>query len=282
MTYLTIGNRYFEILGLRLLRGRPFAPLDGTPGHEHAIVNQRFVDLHFPDEDPLGRRIRLTNTNVIAATLTWVTIVGVSPTERQMSTVDAPDPVVYLPFQGDAGFFAGLIVRPRADVATVMSVIRQELARINPDLPVYGVMPLEELMAGSRGLHGSVLRMIGMFAGLALMLAAVGVYGITAYSVAQRTQEIGIRVAIGADPSQVVWLFVRRAIAPLAIGLAAGVGGVFALGRLLDSFLVQTSATDPLTIVAVAALVISVAVAASFFPARRAARLDPVAALRYE
>jgi putative ABC transport system permease protein len=282
VSYITIGRRYFETLGLRLLRGRSFTELDGRPGHEHAIVNQRFAELYFPDEDPLGHRIRLSNTNVIASELPWVTIVGVSPTVRQVSNTDEPDPVVYLPFQGDAGYFAGLIVRPRGDGNGVTAAIRAELAKLDPALPLYGSMPLEEVMAGSRRMHRSMLTLIGVFAGFALMLASIGVYGVTAYAVAQRTQEIGIRVAIGADPSQVVWLFVRRAFLPLGLGLIVGVGGVYALGRLLSGLLVQTSALDPLTLISVSAMVVSVALAACFFPARRAARLDPIVALRYE
>jgi putative ABC transport system permease protein len=282
VTYLTIGSHYFDTIGLRLLRGRGFRPRDGTPGHEHAIVNQRFVDMFLANEDPIGKRIRLTNTNVIATTLPWVTIVGVSPSVRQMSTVDDPDPVVYLPFQGDAGYFAALMVRPRGDVAAATTAIRAELAKLDPDIPLTAMMPLPDMMAFSRGLQRALLTLLGIFASLALVLASIGVYGVTAYAVAQRTQEIGVRVAIGARRSQVMWLFVSRSLVPLAVGLGLGVAGVLALGRVLESVLIQTSAADPLTLATVAMVVFLVALAASFFPARRATRLDPIAALRCE
>jgi predicted permease len=282
VTYITIGSRYFETLGLRMLRGRTFAPIDGTPGHEHAIVNERFVSMFFPNEDPIGRRIRLTNQNVIAATLPWVTIIGVSPTVRQMSTLSDPDPVAYLPFHGDAGYFAGLIVRDRSEPGATTSLIREQLRALDPDLPLFGIMPLEQAMAGSRAFHRSIGTLFGIFAIIALLLASVGLYAVTAYSVTQRTQEIGIRMALGAAAAQVTGSFVRRATVPLGVGLAVGLAGSVVLGRLLRTWLVQTDPLDPLTLLSVASLLLIVALGASFFPARRAARVDPIVALRCE
>jgi putative ABC transport system permease protein len=282
VTYLTIGSRYFETLRVRLVRGRVFTGRDGQPGEEHAIVNQRFAERFFPNENPLGQRIRLSNPNVFASTLPWVTIVGVSPTIRQMSTGDEADAVVYLPFQQDSGYFGQLLVRPRGEMSAALAAIRTQVATLDPDLPLSEMLPLEEVMAGARLAHRSVLTMMGLFAVLALLLASIGVYGVTAYTVTQRTHEIGIRLAIGAHPWQVVWMFVRRALVPLTMGLAVGIVGVWGLGRFMGSLLVQTSATDPAILLAVATVLVTVALAASIIPARRAARLNPVTALRAE
>ena len=272
VSYVTIGSHYFETLRLRLLADRSFSELDGTPGHESAIVNERFVDRFFPQEDPLGRRIRLTNTNVFAATLPWVTIVGVTPTVRQASFAGDTDPVVYLPFRGDAGYFASLVVQPRTDVSSAPAAIREEIAALDPEIPLFALAPLDQVMAGSRACHRSILMMIGVFAVLALVLAALGLYAVTAYAVAQRTHEIGIRVAIGARASQVVWLFVRQGVVTLAVGLVIGLAGASVLGRVLGSLLVGTSATDPLTLMAVATLLLVVGMAAARHRRARNAR----------
>jgi hypothetical protein len=176
VTYLTIGNHYFETLGLRLLAGRFFTALDGTPGHDSAIVNQRFVDQFFPHEEPLGRRIRLTNTNVFADMLSWLTIVGVTPTVRQAPFSSDADPVVYVPFRADSGYFAGLIVRPRTDVASAATAIREEFAALDPDMPLFDVTPLEQVMAGSRGFQRSILMMMSVFAVMALILASASAW----------------------------------------------------------------------------------------------------------
>ncbi len=281
VTYVTVGPDYFKTLGLPILRGRPFTRLDGTAGHENAIVNERFAAMFFPDSDPIGRRIRLTNPNVIAQELPWLTIVGVSTTVRQMSLTDAPDPVVYYPFRGDSGFFARLIVRGAAG-AGVTAAIREEIRRLNPDLPLFDPLPLEEAMARSGLMQRSLGTLLGAFAVTGLLLAAVGLYAVTAYSVAQRTQEIGVRMALGATAGQVIGFLVRRNAVPLELGLLTGLVGATALGRALEAFLVGVEAVDGITILFVVALLSGVAFAASLVPARRAARIDPLDALRCE
>ena len=281
VTYVTVGPDYFRTLGLPILRGRSFTRLDGTAGHENAVVNERFASMFFPDSDPIGRRIRLTNLNVIAQELPWLTIVGVSPTVRQMSRTAAPDPVVYYPFRGDSGFFARLIVRG-ATGASVTAAIREEIRRLNADLPLFDPLPLEEAMARSGLTQRSLGTLLGVFAIAGLVLAAVGLYAVTAYSVAQRTQEIGIRMALGATVAQVVGSFVRRNAVPLGLGLVTGLAGASALGRALQAFLVGIEPFDRITILFVVALLAGVALVASLVPARRAARVDPMNALRCE
>ena len=189
-------------------------------------------------------------------------------------------PVVYFPFQGDPGYVACVIVRPRAGAAPVMPRIREELAQVDGDLPLFDPMSLEEAMASSRKSQRALMTMLGLFAGLGLVLASVGVYSVTAYAVARRTQEIGIRMALGAPRTQVVWQFMRRSLAPVAVGLAFGVAGALVAGRVLNSLLVQTSATDRFTFLVCAALVVVMALAACLVSARHATRIDPVSVLR--
>ncbi len=281
VTYVTVGPDYFTTLGLPILRGRDFTRLDGTAGLENVIVNERFASMFFPDGDPLGRRIKLTGTNSTAQELPWLTVVGVSPTVRQSAWTGSPDPVVYYPLRGDSGSAAHLIVRG-APGSGVTAAIREEMRRLDSDLPLFAVQPLEEAMARSRWTQRSLGTLLGVFAIVGLLLAAVGVYAVVAYSVAQRTHEIGIRIALGATATQVVRSICRRAAAPLGLGLLAGLAGAGAIGRTLEAFLVGIEPFDAATLLAVAALLAGVALVASLVPARRAARVDPLAALRCE
>ena len=284
VSYVPVGPDYFRTLGLPILRGRAFTRLDGNAGHENAIVNERFATMFFPDGDPLGRRIRLTNRGEAAEEQPWLTIVGMSPNVRQRAWTGAPDPVVYYPFRGDlgnSGFAAWFIVRS-APGSGLTAAIREEMRRLDPDLPLIGGLPLEEVMALSRSTQRRLGTLLGVFAVVGLLLAAVGVYAVVACSVAQRTHEIGIRVALGATAAQVVRSICRRAAAPLGLGLLAGLAGAGALSRTLEAFLVGIEPFDAVTLLLVAALLAGVALVASIVPARRAARVDPLAALRCE
>jgi predicted permease len=292
VSYVTIRGPYFETLGLQLLRGRTFIEADAVPGHESVIVNQRFVSLFFPNDDPIGRRSRLdanaadirreapgsnTPVSVVPA---WATIVGISPTVRQQYFQDL-DPVVYIPHRAEAAGIT-LMVRGRSAPGAIAPFIRAALYGLDPDISLGAVRTLEESMTQSRWGHRVFGGMLTVFACVALALAAVGLYAVTAYSVVQRTQEIGVRMALGAQAGAVVWLFLKRTLLPLGIGLGVGFVGALGVGRLLQGFLIQTSPTDPMTLVGIAALLIAVSSAACFFPARRATRFDPVRALRYE
>ena len=280
VSFVTIGPRYFETLGLRLLRGRPFTSQDGTAGQEAAIVTNRFVTVFFPDQDPIGRRICVTNPNARDAVPICGRIVGVSPTIRQQFQSDL-DPVVYFPYRANPGA-ANLMIRSQSNPRAMESLIRDEIRALDPDVAPYRFRSLDVWAGQSRAMYRVFGSMFAMFAWMALALSAVGLYAVTSYAVTQRIQEIGLRMALGAQAAQVVWLFVRRSIPPLAIGLVIGMGGAFGAGRLVRSLLVDTGAADPLLLVSIAMLFILVATAACFIPARRATRLDPVAALRRE
>jgi putative ABC transport system permease protein len=285
VTQVTIGPRYFETMGLRPLRGRTFDDLDGTPGHDTVIVNQRFVTMHFGAEDPIGRRIKLMPDGPAAQgpAPAWATIVAIAPTIRQRNTQETlPDPVVYLPLRAQAPASAILVIRAQRDAAGLTSLAREEVRAIDPDLPLFGIQTLDQQLAQTRWPFRVFGTMFAIFAAIALALSAVGLYAVTAYSVSQRTQEIGVRMALGAQAPQVWWLILRRSIVQMAIGLGLGIGGALGVGKLLESLLVQTGTRDPATLVSIVSLLVLVSLAACFWPARRATRLDPVSALRYE
>jgi len=283
VTRVAIGPRYFDTMGLQLARGRRFADSDGTTGHEAGIVNQRFVSMYFANEDPIGRRIRITADQSSGPEPAWITIVGVSPSVRQLAMQDPdPDPVVYVPYRANTGAFMMLLVRTAGEPAAMTPTIREEVRALDADLPLFGIRTMDEGLAQQRWPFRVFGTMFTMFAVIALALSAVGLYAITAYSVTQRTQEIGVRMALGAQAPQVWWLVVRRSFVQLAIGLLLGMAGALGVGRLLRSLLVQTSPNDPATLSSIGLLFVAVSLAACFWPARRATRLDPVHALRYE
>lgn len=276
-----VGSRYFETLGLHIVRGRPFGGVDGASGHESAIVSERFVSLFFPHDDAIGQRIALQDIGGSSGAPAWLTIVGVSRTVRQQFMREI-DPVVYLPLRANPSPGTWLLVRAHGEPDDVAALVRAELRGLDPELAVYGVTPLETLMTQSRWGHRVFGGMMALFAGVALVMAALGLYAVTAYSVTQRRQEIGVRMALGAGRGEVVWLFLARAAPPIGVGLLIGGLGAFGIGRLVRSLLVQTSPTDPLTLLAIATLLGCVIVAACAWPATRAAALNPILVLRHE
>jgi predicted permease len=276
VSVVAVGDRYFEATGIKLRRGRTFRRDDGTPGHEAVIVNERFVALHSAGREPLGRQVRL-----VGPASEWAPIVGIVPNVRQNSVQDRePDPVVYVPLRTMPERSTSLLVRTTSDPASVMPAIREQLRLVEPDIPLFEVRTMEEQLAIERWEYVVFGSMFAAFAAIALVLSAVGVYGVTAFSVTQRTQEIGVRMALGAGPRQILWLMLRRTIVQLAIGLPVGLAGAYGVGRLLEGFLVRTSPADPITLASIVLILVGVALLACLWPARRAARFDPMVALR--
>jgi putative ABC transport system permease protein len=281
-TMVSAGPRYFDTIGVRVTRGRVLNETDGLAGQHNVVVNERFAALHLAGEDPIGRRVGFT-PDAAKPPANWMTIVGVAPNVRQRNMEQADqDPVLYLSYRFDPPLGIGVLVRSRSNAAAVAPLLRAELRAIDPDLSLFQIRTMAENLAQRRWQYTVFGSMFAFFAFIALMLSAVGLYAVTAYSVAQRTQEIGVRMALGAQAAQVLWLFQRRIIIQLVIGLVIGLTGAVGVGRLLRSVLVRTEATDLATLGSIATLLVFVALTASLWPARRATRLDPVAALRNE
>ena len=282
--YLYIGPRYFETMRLRLMRGRGFTEADGHPGQESVIVNQRFASMYFPNADPIGQRVRLTNAAAPAAPKPWFTIIGVAPTIPQILDRRDPEPVAYSNIATEPAphRLVSIIARTDANAVEVVKMMRDVVRQIDPALAGYFVQTMDQVAANTRWPFRIFGSMFGLLAGIALVLASIGLYALTAHGVRQRTQEIGVRMALGAGSRDVQWLFVRRTIVHLAIGLGLGLAGAIVAGRFLEQFLIRTAPTDPLALTLVSLLLIVVAALASVLPARRATRVDPMVALRCE
>ena len=269
-----IGAGYFEALGLTMPRGREFTPVDGAPGAEAVIVNQRFSAKYWPGEDPIGRKIRLGNGP-------WSTVVGVSPTIRQTSLRPDVDALVYVPFRQSPTFWFSLMARVSSP-ASAANVLREEVRRLDPDLPLLNLRTLDEYLDRLRGETRILSTLFSAFALIGLLLSALGIYAVTAYATSQRTQEIGIRIALGAATRDVVWLVLGSGMRQLALALPIGVGLAIAVTRLLASVLFEVTPLDLVTFVSISVMLSAIVLAACLVPARRAARRSPVDALRTE
>jgi putative ABC transport system permease protein len=286
VTLLSVGPRYFSVIGARLVQGRTFTDSDGMPGRESVIVNQRLVDMHFNGQNPIDAQVRFASTAPGQPASPWLTIVGVAPNIRQRidnQSAEA-DPIAYITHRQNPALTNGMnvIARTRAGAARGGQTLRQEMRAVDPDMALFNIRTLDQVMSQQRFLHRVFGTMFSLFAGIALLLAAVGLYAVTSYAVTAHTREIGVRVVLGAKPAQVIWLFLRRGTVQLGIGLVIGVAGAFGVGRLLQALLVQTSPRDPVTLLAIVGLLTMVAVIACVIPARRATRVDPLHALRHE
>jgi putative ABC transport system permease protein len=281
--YLSIGDRFFETTRLPIVRGRTLSPTDGDAGREAAVVNERFAALFFPDDDPIGRRIQLIDRRAAVQQFPWLTIVGVSRSVPSPFANQPDQPVVYQSFRADPApqRSMGLIIADMP-LQAAASAVREEIRALRPGLAVYAIEPLE--VAVARGRMGQKLlgTWLGILAGIGVLLASLGLYAQTSHSVVQRTQEIGIRVALGAPIGRVIWLFLRRSLTHLALGVAFGMVGALWAGKLFASFLNNADARDYPTTALVTLVLVAIATVASLLPARRASRVDPIVALRHE
>ncbi len=281
--YRTTTPNYFETLGMPLAKGRFFTAADTEKAPAVVVINATMAKTYFPGENPLGKRLQVGATP--ESDVPWMEVVGVVGDVRQGLDLD-PKAEMYLPYrQADQVlpvFQLSIVLRTATDPLLQASALRSALAEIDPNQPLVRVRTMEENMAATVAQPRFRTWLIGIFAGLALILAGVGVYGVMSYTVTQRTSEIGIRVTLGAQPEDVFRIVVGEGLRLALTGVGAGLLGALALTRLLRSFLYGVSAYDPLTFVGVALILTLVAVAASFFPARRATLVDPMVALRYE
>ncbi len=265
---------YFRTMEIPLREGRVFTNADGANAPRVAIISQTFATKYLPNENPLGRRLRQRDE--------WYTIVGVVG-EIKHTGLDAElTPHVYIPFAQAGQFRTRIVLRTHNDPLSYVAAVRQQMQAVDRDLPIYEVFTMNELIAKSVASRRFNLLLLGVFAGVALLLAAVGIYGVMSYATAQRTNEIGIRMALGASRGAVYQLILGQGMRVVAIGLLTGLLGAFALTRWIETLLFEVRATDPLTYVVIASLLAGVALFACFVPARRATKTDPMIALRYE
>ncbi|HTU33745.1 MAG TPA: ABC transporter permease [Candidatus Acidoferrum sp.] len=272
---------YFKTLGVSLVAGRDFAETDNTNSPEVYIVNQAFAKAFFAGANPVGRRL----SNQYGKNPKWGQIVGEIADTRDDAAEAAPAPELFAPVDQikDSGLTGiSLVVRTNADPLSTLSAVEDRIWSVDKAQPVENVASMDQLLSKSHSAPRFQTFLLGVFGGLGLLLAIVGIYGVISYSVAQRTHEIGIRMALGANPTQVLRLVLAQGLNLALIGSAIGILASFALTRLMASLLFGVSTTDPLTFVSVTAVLIAVAVAACYIPARRAMRVDPVSALRCE
>jgi predicted permease len=271
-----VSPKYFATLQLPLEQGRDFTAQDGKEAQRVVIVNQTFAERYWPGQEPIGKQVvsDLTNESF--------TVVGIARNAKYNQLNEAPIPFVYLPLY--QVYRAGMTINARVsgDPLTFAKSVDQAIHELDPDVVVFDITTLDL----RRQLSTIAVRIGGTFVGafgvLALVLAAIGVYGVTSYTTSQRTHEIGIRLALGATRADVLRLILRRGILLTVLGLVIGLGMAFGVTRFLQSLLLGVSSTDVLTFVGVALLLSVVVLVACFIPARRAMRVDPMQALRYE
>lgn len=278
----TVSSGYFDAMGIPLLRGRDFRDSDtrGAPGV--VIINEELARRYWPGEDPVGKYIQAgTGIGPAAPRLTVVGLVG---NVKHASLRDRPEPELYHPYGQYLGFpqWAMLVVRTPADPLALAAALRREIRRREPDQPIGEIKTMEQFVRDSVGRPRFYGVLLGIFAGLALLVAATGLFGVISYAVSRRTQEIGVRMALGARPADILAMVVAHGGRFLAAGAVLGLAGALAAARLLQSLLFEVTPTDPATFATAVAILAIVALAATAIPARRAARVDPMTALRHE
>jgi len=277
-----VGNDYFKTMKIRTLEGRTFEPSDDNDNAQRVVVVNQALAKRFWKGSPIGRRVNPG----FADPKVWATIVGVVEDTKNAGMDKPSGPELYLQAHQVAQFGLStnmnFVVRTDGDPQALAAGVRAAVREIDPSLPVYGLRPMSEVVARSMVQPRFLSLLLATFSAIALFLAAIGIYGVMAYSVAQRTQEIGVRMALGAQRLHVLRLVFGQGFFLLVIGIVIGLGGAFALTRLMRTLLFEVTATDPLTYSGVVALLTGIALLACYIPARRATKVDPLVALRYE
>jgi putative ABC transport system permease protein len=275
--YRSVSPGYFQTLGIPLLAGRLLNERDTESSPMVAIVDQAFARRHFPDENPIGKGIDIGN-----GTDGFYEVVGVVGDVRHDSLDRTPSPTMYAPFRTDVFGSMWLLVRTSGDPQGYAGMVRQTLREIDGSLPAFSILPLSEVVSDTVAQRRFSMLLLSLFAFLALFLAAVGLYGVVGYSVSQRTQEIGVRIAIGAQPGQVLRLVIGGGLKLALIGVVLGIGVALALASYVATLLFEVTPFDPVSYSMTAALLLAVSALASYVPARRAMSVDPLTALRQE
>ena len=274
----TITGGYFDAMHIPFMNGRAFQANDREDAPKVVIINEALAQRFWPNENAIGKRLGFRPKEPQI----WHEVVGIVGNVRHRSLDADPKPELYFPYSQYPGRFMTLVVRTSSDPVNAIGAVRSQVLALDPDQPVFDIKTMDERLSKSVGVSRFIMLLLGVFAALATLLASVGIYGLMAYTVTQRTHEIGVRMALGAKTTDVISLVLRHGLKLVFAGVGIGVAGALALTRLMETLLYNVSPTDTLTFVVITLILAGVALAACFVPARRAARVDPMIALRYE
>ncbi len=278
-----VSAEYLKTMGISLLRGRPFNDSDNEQALPVVIINETMAWQYWPNEDAMGKRFKLGDPE---GDRPWMTIIGIAGDVRQMGVDEPVKAEMYLPYQQikEDQWFAprDLVIRTAVDPLSIVAAARAEIHRVDPDQPISNIRTMDEVLGEETASRRLAMTLLTMFAALALLLATLGIYGVLAYFVVQHTQEIGVRMALGAQRSDILSLVLKKGMRLAGLGVVIGVGASFALTRLMASLLFGVGTADPLTYSIIALLLILVALFACYLPAHRATKVDPMVALIYE
>jgi putative ABC transport system permease protein len=279
-----VSEDYFQAIGIAMKQGRNFVASDDANAAPVAIINETMARQYWPDSGALGKRFKIGGPN---SPQPWRTIVGIVADVRQMGMDKPVKAEMYFPYKQMASFGGynsprDLVFRTSVAPASLAAAVRREIHAVDPSLPVSNVQTMDEILGEETAPRELGMMLLTAFSGLALLLSALGIYGVLSYFVAQHTPEIGVQMALGAQSGNILGVVLKKGVVLAVAGVGIGWVGAFGVTRLMQSLLFEVSATDPLTFAAVAAVLILVALLASYQPARRAMKVDPIVALRYE
>jgi putative ABC transport system permease protein len=276
----SVSSNYFDVLKTPLKRGRLFTELDNSKGQHVAVINEALARRYWPDADPVGQRIKLGRNSAFRAS--DLTIVGVVGDIRSDGFDTASAPYIYVSEPQAPPYVSVVYLRTSGDPGTLGEAIRHEVQAVDPGVPVYGIRTMDEVVGKNLAARRFALELLGVFAAVAFLIAAIGIYGVMAYTFSRRIGEIGLRMALGAQRSDILKIVLGEGAVMVACGVVAGLIGSVILTRFLQTLLFEIKPTDPITFGVLTALLASVALLACLIPARRASRVDPLMALRHE
>jgi putative ABC transport system permease protein len=274
----TATSSYFRAMGIPVIRGRTFNNGDREDAPRVVMINEALAKRFWPNDDAIGKRLGFKSSDPQV----WHEIIGIVGNVKHRRLDVAPKPELYFPYSQYPGTFMTLVVRTTSEPVNAIAATRNQVLSLDPDQPIFDIKTMNERLSSSVAVNRFVMLLIGVFAALATILAAVGIYGVMAYTVSQRTHEIGVRMALGAGAHDVVGLVMANGLKLVVSGMGIGIAGALALSRVMESLLFEVSTTDPLMFGIMAAVLAAVAMLSCFLPAYKAVRIDPMIALRYE